>query len=179
MPPINRDIERYDATTIFLHWLTVIMVAALWLGGQTIDWFPRGPLRVDARSVHITLGLSLSLVVVGRLVWRVSWGRDLPPAGVGPLAVASRAMHRVLYALLAAMMLVGMLLVWTRGASIFGQFTIPASAPGNRALAHQVQEIHGDIGWAILAMASLHTLGALYHRYRLHDGVLGRMLPRG
>jgi cytochrome b561 len=176
--PFNRHIERYDATTIFFHWLTVVMVAALWLGGQTIDWFPRGPLRVDARSVHITLGLSLSLVVIGRIVWRVSWGRDLPQAGAGPLAMAAIAMHRGLYALLTAMMLVGMLLVWTRGASIFNQFSIPASAPGNRALAHQVQEIHGDIGWVILAMAGLHTLGSLYHHYVLRDGVLGRMLPR-
>jgi cytochrome b561 len=36
----NRD-ERYDATTIWLHWLTVGLIAVLWALGETADWAPR------------------------------------------------------------------------------------------------------------------------------------------
>jgi cytochrome b561 len=32
--------------------------------------------------------------------------------------------------------------------------------------------------WVILALAGLHVLGALYHRFVLRDAVLTRRLPR-
>jgi len=34
------------------------------------------------------------------------------------------------------------------------------------------------IGWAIIVIALLHALAALYHHYGLRDRVLERMLPR-
>ena len=43
----------YDRKTVVLHWCTAVLVGALWLIAQIIDDFPAGPLRVDARSVHI------------------------------------------------------------------------------------------------------------------------------
>jgi len=42
-----------------------------------------------------------------------------------------------------------------------------------------VQEVHATIAWLILALAGLHASAALVHRCLWHDGVLGRMLPRG
>ncbi len=35
----------YDQATIRVHWTTAALVVALWMIGQTADWFPRGPLR--------------------------------------------------------------------------------------------------------------------------------------
>ncbi len=154
------------------------MVAGQWLGAQTIDWFPRGPLRVDARSMHIAFGLLLAALLVARLAWRMTGGRRLPLADEGALNVVAKGTHWALYALLAAMVLAGMFLTWTRGDSIFNLFSIPAYDPGNRELAHKVQGIHGTIGWIILALAGVHASAALVHRYLWHDGVLARMLPR-
>ncbi len=179
MQPVNPRAERYDTATMFFHWATAVLVVFQWVGAQTIDLFPRGPLRVDARSMHITFGLLLAALLAARLLWRATRGRRLPLADTGALNVVAKATHWGLYALLAAMLLVGMFLEWTRGDSIFNLFTIPAYEPGNRALADQVQEVHGTIGWIILAVAGLHASAALIHRYLWHDGVLGRMLPRG
>ena len=179
MQPVSRHATRYDTTTIVLHWITAILVAAQWLGAQTIDWFPRGALRIDARSAHITGGVLLALVLLLRIVWRLTAGRRLPHADTGLLHVVAKATHWGLYALIAAMVLVGMVLTWTRGDSIFNLFTIPSFAPGNRALADQVQDVHATIGWIIISVAGLHAVAALVHRYVWRDGVLGRMLPRG
>ena len=88
----------------------------------------------------------------------------------------AKATHWGLYALLVAMLLVGMALAWTRGDSLFNLFTIPAFDPGNHALPHQVQEVHATIGWIIVAVAGLHASAALFHRYVWRDGVLDRML---
>ncbi len=178
MQPVSTGAQRYDAATMFFHWATAILVVTQWLGAQMIDWFPRGPLRVDARSVHITLGLSLAVLLAARVLWRLTQGRRLPLADTGALNVVAKGTHWGLYILLAAMVLVGMVLAWTRGDSIFNLFSIPAYDPGNKALPDQVQEVHATIGWLILGLAGLHASAALVHRYVWHDGVLTRMLPR-
>ena len=176
MQPVSQTATRYDRTTIILHWLTALLVVTQWLGAQTIDWFPKGAPRVDARSMHITMGILLAGILVTRVVWRLTGGRRLPAADSGALHVVAKGTHYLLYALLAAMVLVGLFLVWAQGDSIFNLFTIPAYDPGNRALAHQTQDLHNTIGYIILAVAGLHAAAGLVHRYLWHDGVLGRML---
>ena len=179
MQPVSRDADHYDLNTIVFHWVTAILVATQWLGAQTIDWFPRGPLRVDARSVHITCGVLLAIILLWRIIWRLTKGRRLPLADGPMLSVVARATHWGLYGLVVAMVLVGMMLAWTRGDSLFNLFSIPAYDPGNHALAHQVQQVHATIGWIIIALAGLHAAAALFHYYVRRDNVLGRMLPRG
>ncbi len=177
MQPVSTQAIRYDTTTIVLHWVTAILVATQWLGAQTIDWFPKGALRIDARSMHITGGVILAAIILGRILWRLSNGRRLPLADKGFLNVIAKATHWGLYALIVAMVLVGMALAWTRGDSIFNLFTIPAFDPGNHALADQVQGVHATIGWIIVTVAGLHASAALFHRYVWRDDVLDRMLP--
>lgn len=177
MQPITPLASRYDTTTIVFHWITAILVVEQWLGAQIIDWFPRGAPRVDARSVHITCGLLVAVILLARLVWRLTGGRRLPLADTGVLNLIAKATHWGLYALLAAMVLVGVALAWTRGDSIFNLFTIPAYEPGNKALPDQVQDIHATIGWIIVGLAGLHAAAALVHRYLWRDEVLARMLP--
>jgi cytochrome b561 len=177
MQPVSPVAIRYDTMTIVFHWATVILVATQWTGAQIIDWFPKGAPRVDARSVHIICGVVLAAIMLGRIVWRLTAGRRLPPADGGVLNIVAKATHWVLYALIVAMVLVGMALTWTRGDSIFNLFTLPAFDPANHALPDQVQQVHATIGWAIVAVAGLHAAAALFHRIIWHDGVLGRMLP--
>jgi cytochrome b561 len=178
MQPTDPIATRYDTTTIVLHSFIAILVASQWLGAQTIDWFPRGPLRVDARSMHITFGLVLTTLLAVRIAWRLTAGRRLPAADKGLLHVVAKGTHYVLYVLLIAMVLAGMALAWTRGDSIFNLFSIPAFDPGNKALPGQVGDVHATIGWIIVAVAGAHAAAALLHRYLWRDGVLGRMLPR-
>ncbi len=178
MQPVSANARRYDGMTIAFHWLTAILVITQWLGAQTIDWFPRGPLRVDARSFHIAFGVALAAILAARIVWRASKGRRLPLADAGALNVIAKGTHWALYTLLVAMVAAGLVLEWTRGDSIFNLFSVPAYDPGNHALVERMQHVHGLIGWAILALAGLHAAAALVHRYLWHDGVLNRMLPR-
>jgi cytochrome b561 len=170
--------ERYDTTSIILHWLVAALVAALWIGGETIAWFPEGPLRADVRSLHILLGTLLAVAVGVRFVWRLSFGQFLPPADAGVLGIAAKITHRGFYALLGAMVLVGMLLLSTTGDSFFNHLSMPANDPADRALADQLQSVHAVIGWIILALVGLHIVAVLFHRYFLHDRLLDRMLPR-
>ena len=177
MQPVDTAATRYDGRTMFFHWATAVLVVAQWLGAQTIDWFPRGSLRVDARSIHIIFGVVLAVLLVARIAWRLTEGRRLPLADKGAVNVLAKATHWGLYALLVAMVLLGFAVVWTQGDSIFNLFSVPAYDPKNPDLGEQMQGIHGTIGWIILALAGVHATAALVHRYLWRDGVLGRMLP--
>lgn len=169
--------EGYDPRTILFHWLTAGLVALQWVGAHYIDAFPRGPLRVDARATHITLGVLLILILGARLWWRGHGGRT--PAPVGPPAMRglARATHALLYALVAAVLAAGIANAWIRGDDMFGLFRIPSLAPGDRALRSLVEEVHEWLANAVLIVAGLHALAALVHHLVLKDATLRRMLP--
>ena len=177
MQRITNDAVRYDGATITFHWAIAALVVFQWIGAQTIDFFPKGALRVDARSMHIVAGVALAALLLARIAWRATGGRRLPPADAGALHILAKATHYALYALLIAMLGVGLFLEWARGDMIFNLFAVPALDPGNREFADQVQDVHAAIGWAIVALVGLHAGAALFHRYLWRDGVLGRMIP--
>jgi cytochrome b561 len=178
MQPVLPGATSYDRMTIVLHWTVVFLVVEQFLGAQIIDWFPRGPLRTDARSVHIVLGVTLAAVLAVRIAWRLTLGRQLA-ADRGLLNHAARFVHQLLYVLLIAMVLVGIVLTSARGDSIFGAFSVWSFSPGNRAPADWIGEVHETLAWTIIVVAALHAVAALFHRMILKDQVLQRMWPNG
>ena len=175
MRAIDGTATRYDAGTVWLHWLTVLLVAEQWIGAQLIDLFARGAPRVNARSVHIMLGATLLLVLAVRIVWRLTGGRRLPDADGPVLNLVAKAVQLGLYGLLLAMVALGLTLAFARGDSIFGLFALPSFAPGDKAVENTLQDMHAAVGWAILAVGGLHGAAALVHRFVWRDGVLARM----
>ena len=103
--------------------------------------------------------------------------RRLPGVGRGFLQVWAKAMHWGLYALLAAIVIAGIALVWVRGDIIFNFSLVPSFAPGNKALRHDVQEIHGAMATLILVLAGLHAAAGLFHHYVRREPILTRMMP--
>lgn len=173
MSPVTDTKLHYDRTTIFLHWAVVILVALLWGVAQIIDFFPRGPLRVNVRSLHIALGVALAGLMVVRIVWRTGIGRVLPPASQGMMQTAARAIHHALYVLVCGEVLLGMTFAWVRGDSIFGWFSLPGYPP-LREIIGDLHEIGANL---ILITAGAHAAAALLHHFVLRDGVLLRMVP--
>ncbi len=168
---------RYDGISILLHWTTAVLVVALWVLGQTIDWFPKGAPKIDARSTHFLLGITLGVVLLGRIAWRASAGRSLPLADKGWLGITAKTVHYALYLLIAATVVLGIFNAWQRGDVVFNLFTIPKMIPGDLALKHTLEELHGDFADVVLIVAGLHAAAALAHHYLLRDSVLRRMLP--
>ncbi len=174
MQPVT-DAAQYDRRTIWLHWLTAVLVVGQWIGAHTIDWFPRGPLRVDARSTHILFGLVLLGIYAIRVIWRATDGRRLPAADRGVLHAIAKGTHWTLYGLIAVTLVLGVFNVWVRGDSIYNAFTIPAYDPADKALRATIQDWHATAANLILILAGLHAAAGLIHRYVWKDGVLARM----
>ncbi|MGC1410881.1 MAG: cytochrome b [Acetobacteraceae bacterium] len=177
MQPAETQGLRHDPTTITLHWISAVLVAVLWTIGQTVDFAPDGPLRIDYRSLHIVLGVSLGVVLITRLAWRLTRRETLPPIDRGLLLLIARFTHWLLYALLIVTVGLGLANVWVRGDVIFNLFQVPAYDPGNRALMHLIGGWHALAANAVLIIAGVHAAAALFHHYILRDATLRRMLP--
>ena len=173
------DRTRYDDFAIALHWLTAALVLAQFLLSQTWGFFDK-PTRHVLIVTHMSFGILLTIVIVTRLVWRLIPGHQVSPADVGWLEVASKIVHYLLYALLAAETVLGFVLRWSgnEAMSFFGLLIPPPIAPFSKEAHHLVGEVHEWIGWTIVLLALAHAAAALFHQYVLRDHLLDRMLPQ-
>lgn len=172
------DRTVYDNVSVFLHWLTALLVLSQFALAETWKWFAR-PTRHLMIVSHMSFGIILSAVIVARLAWRLLPGHQVAPAVSGWTEMASKGIHYLLYAMLAAEAVLGFVLRWAgdESMSFFGLLIPPPFAPFSKAAHHQLGELHELNGWAIIILAAGHAAAALYHHYVLRDRVLSRMLP--
>ncbi|QOZ51636.1 cytochrome b [Bradyrhizobium sp. CCBAU 53338] len=173
--PREPQAPRYDLTTIWLHWATVGLIAALWVIGQTADWVPRGPFRTGLWSIHVILGLATGLVLLTRVAWRAHFGLALPPADTGILHAIAGATHYLLYILLGAVVVLGIIDASYRGFDLFGIWSVPQFGTGNAATRRDINEWHELAANLTVLVAFLHALAALVHQYVWRDRLLDRM----
>lgn len=163
-----------------LHWATAFLVLANFALAQTWGWFAK-PTRGLMEGTHMSFGVLLTAVVVARIIWRLIPGHRISSIEAGWMRIASKASHYLLYGLLVAEAALGFAFRWGAGRPMeFFGTGIPAPiGEMARPLRHQLRELHEWIGWAVIVIALLHALAALYHHYVLKDRVLVRMLPHG
>ena len=170
-------VQAYDPRTIWFHWLTVFLVGGQWVGAHAIDWFPRGDLRTDMRSVHVVVGVLLGVLIVGRLTWRATGGLHLPSTDKGALKLAATTVHTLLYLLVITIVGLGIMTYWTRGDSLFTLVTVPRLSLGGKDFHRQINHLHALAANVILVVGAVHALAAIWHQYWRRDGLLGRMIP--
>ena len=170
--------QRYDPITIRLHWLTVAVVAILWILGQVTGWLPRGPFRLGVWSTHVVLGLTLAVVVAMRILWRAGFGIVLPPADAGVLQWLAKGTHYALYLLLLAVVILGIANASYMGFDLYGVFTMPRFGNSDPATERSINTLHEWAANLLVLIAFCHVAAALGHQYIWRDRLLQRMQPR-
>jgi cytochrome b561 len=173
--PTASSLPRYDAVTIRLHWATVLLVAAQWLGAELIDFVPDRALHRTYWSIHIVLGLLLAGVLAAHVWWRRSQGKRLPDSNEEGWQTATVIMHAALTWIPVLLVFLGLSIILARGWNLFGVLDIPAVPGGSRPLAHTIKDIHEWTAHMLVFLATGHALAALYHHYAMRDGLLARM----
>lgn len=165
-----------------MHWLTVLLVILAWLLGQFEDAFPKGAARETSLLVHISAGLAVVGILILRLFWRIT---DPPPPTEHTifgrwLDLAGHLVHFILYALLLAVPIIGIVLQFADGKAlpIFGLGQIASPWAADRAFEHSMEELHELTANALVILAGFHAAAALVHHWFLRDRTLVRMLPR-
>ena len=165
----------YDRTTILFHWSSAALVVALWIIGQTADWFPRGAARGVVWSTHFTLGAILILLWLARIVWRATSGRRLPGLGSPTMAWLAKAGHGMLYLGIGLVCAVGIVNLFAHGSSVWGLIHFPKLA--DKTLRGLIAVSHEWGANLLLLLAAGHACVALAHQFVLRDGALARMWP--
>jgi cytochrome b561 len=172
----QRDgMRTYDNATIRFHWTSAALIAALWVIGETADWFPRGPTRGAAWSIHFTLGAVLAIIWIARIVWRISAGRRLPGVGSPLMVKLAAAGHRLLYAGIGVVIALGIANLYAHGSSVWGLVDFPKLS--DATLRHDITMAHEWTANILLLLAAGHAAVAVSHQYLRRDGALTRMWP--
>jgi cytochrome b561/polyisoprenoid-binding protein YceI len=177
----------YTRVAIAFHWVIALaIVGQLALGWRLHDI--EGTAKFAAYQLHKSIGLSILVLSVGRLLWRLT---HRPPAEAGLprwQAVISTTVHASLYAIMIGLPLTGWLMVSTSRIAVptrpFGVFTWPAF-PGTTAVEPSVRQALNGVGheghewlvWTAVALLVLHLGAVVKHQMIDRDRVFNRMAP--
>lgn len=173
--------SRYSASSRWLHWITFALIVLAYLCINVFELFPRGSApRTNVLGGHFLAGLAVLLLVLPRLWQRMHNGQS--PISPPPPRWSDRLgklTHVALYAFLLIQPNLGVLTLQIGGKAVtlFGVTLLPSfvSQP-DRALGHQLEDIHGTIGTIFYYVIALHILAALWHHLGRRDNILKRML---
>jgi len=170
----------YGAMDKILHWLIVALLAIQYVIGWTMPDIHRGTKPEGLIAWHLWFGALLIIVIVIRIVWRLT--HPVPLLSDGTPAwqnLLARLTHGLLYLTLVVVLGLGWANASARGysVSLFGLIPLPPIMPEGSRPGMAAGDIHSFLGWCLLALIGLHLLAALYHYLILRDRVLQRMLP--
>lgn len=173
--------ERYGAFSIGMHWLMLALLVAVYACIELRGIYPKGSdLYQGMKTWHFMLGLSVLALVFVRIALRMAGGT--PPIVPTPPLWQHRVaglVHLAIYAFLILMPLLGWLVLSAGDKPVpFFGMTLPPLIGPDKALAHQLEEIHETIGTIGYWLIGLHAVAALFHHYLMRDNTLLRMLPR-
>jgi cytochrome b561 len=169
---------HYDRLAVTLHWVTAVLILGQLGLAELWDFTPRSTKHLMIVA-HMTCGILLMLVVVTRILWRLTPGHKVRDAGKGVAKSAAKTVHFALYAFLITEVTLGLLLRWSGGEALsFFGVPIPSPFAAFSKPAHEwIASFHGWLAWTIVVLAAGHATMALLHHFVLHDAVLWRMLP--
>ena len=184
-----REGGRYSTVSILLHWtIALAIVGQIFLGWRMTD-LPRGTAQFELFQLHKSVGISILLLSLVRLGWRLTHPAPPLPAHMrGWERLLARATHVAFYVAMIGMPLLGWALVSASPYSIPTMLwdAIPwphlpwlaeLSPAAKKQTADALETVHSKGAWVIIGVLALHVAGALKHHVRDRDTVLWRMLP--
>jgi cytochrome b561 len=173
--------ERYTRTAVLLHWL----IAAAVLGQIAFGWYlqlvPRQtPDRTIFVNFHKSTGLVIGVLIVFRLVWRLTHKPPPLPASMPAWERnAARANHVLLYACMLIMPVAGYTASnFSRfGVKFFNAVLFPPWGVDDKNIYAFFNGLHVATSYVFVALIVLHALAAFKHFVFPRHRILRRMLP--
>ncbi|HOY78943.1 MAG TPA: cytochrome b/b6 domain-containing protein [Hyphomonadaceae bacterium] len=181
--------QRYTAVAIALHWSIALLIIGMIAVGWIMEDMAGGPgsPKTAIIQIHKSIGITILLLTIARIVWRLMNPPPPEPAMPKLQALLASSVHIFLYALMIAMPLTGWIMASAEIAQHETRFfgTVEMYVPGIAGLPAEAREgvaetmhmLHARLTWVIIGLLVLHVAGALKHQFVDKDGLLARMAP--
>lgn len=174
MNTINSNMQKWSVSSRLFHWISAVLLLVTWIMMLLYINFDNS-LYI---GLHKAFGVSLLFWMLARVINRMITKTPPPVSMPKWQMLLSQLSHFVLYALLIAMPIAGLLMsvYGGRPVDIFGLFQIPVFVTPDRSAARFYNDLHTDIIWPmIIAFTLIHIGAALYHQFIKKDNLISRM----
>jgi cytochrome b561 len=181
---------RYGTVAASFHWIIAAFILfQLWLGLYMVSLPHSDPSAFGYVQLHKSIGLTILVLSVGRLLWRlVNRVPPLPKRMNIVLRGIAHLSHFFLYVLIIGIPLSGWAMTSASPLGLpikyFGLFDWPKiwfladmTREQKRPLGHMLGDVHMYLAFSLIGLLVIHVCGALYHQFILRDTVLKRMIP--
>jgi len=171
---------HYTATAKLLHWLIALMIFGMLGFGFYMTGLDLSPTKLELYSWHKWAGVTVFLLVLVRVAWRIGHKPPALPAHMPSIErLAAHAGHHLLYVLMIAIPLSGWLMSSAKGFQTvwFGVLPLPDLLAKDKALGNLLETVHVVLNYTLIAVLLGHVGAALKHHFIDRDDVLTRMLP--
>lgn len=177
---MNPSLHRYTGVAIALHWLIAFAILGTFLLGQYMTNLQLSPAKLKLYSYHKWIGVTIFLLVLMRIAWRLAHRPPLPPASMPAWQHSAASIaHFFLYALTLAIPVSGWLMSSASGFQVvyLGVIPIPDLLAKSKDAAQELKQLHEALNWLMVLVVAMHVVAALKHHLMDRDDVLQRMLP--
>jgi cytochrome b561 len=182
--------NTYNKVSRLLHWTIAVLIIGLLCGGLLMGNIPNSSLalKVGVYNWHKSIGLTILVLSIIRLVWRLT---HRPPALPDSMkkgeVMITKIMHTAFYVFMIVMPLVGWSIISTSKfpSKLFNSpVTIPVlpfwkdlGAAPKKEIHELFEETHEIMAFIAIALIVLHVAAALKHHFVAKDDILVRMMP--
>ncbi|MFZ2006519.1 MAG: cytochrome b [Stellaceae bacterium] len=169
---------QYGPTAKGFHWAVVLLVAIQLPLGWLMPDVRRGTAPGSAMSLHISIGITILVLIVLRFFWRLT--HPVAPESSLPnwQRLSSELVHWLLYFAVLATTISGWFFESARGwtINVYGVLPLPRLVEEGSSMGHTIGEYHATMVWVLMALISVHILAAFVHLFVYRDRVMHRML---
>ena len=187
---LRNTADNYGSIAKWLHWLTALLFLGSYVTVYYRRWFTEAetPENWTALQLHLSIGVTVAVVVLLRILWRMMNRTPEPEPGSALEHFAAKLGHFALYAIMIIMPVTGYLGTGV-AVEFFSLFDIPSfkdtelfatyfgHAMTFKEFEKPIDFIHKDIfgAWVVWLLILGHVLAALYHQFVKGDRTLQKM----
>ena len=173
---IKNTRDEYGIVAKLLHWVIAVVILGMIVVGFVMSGMASSELKFQVYGIHKATGVVLLFFIFLRLIWKLI---NVSVVVEMPLwqHLAAKAGHMLLYGLMFAMPISGILMSLMGGhnISIYGFYTIEAITK-DELIGKTSWILHGYFAWILVGVIIIHALAALYHHFIRKDNVLKNMI---